>query len=106
MSVEPEEDNLFAWNCTVKGSVSRCRLYSYVRLTDSIIDPSKSDSPYKGGTFRFKLELPPNFPFKAPNVSYTRYISTEVRMSLPRHVACPLHISPFFFDSLLPPPPF
>ncbi|KAF8121915.1 ubiquitin-conjugating enzyme/RWD-like protein [Boletus edulis] len=28
------------------------------------------DSPYKGGTFRFKLELPTNFPFKAPNVVF------------------------------------
>ncbi|KAH0827013.1 ubiquitin-conjugating enzyme [Lanmaoa asiatica] len=49
MSVEPEEDNLFVWNCTVKGA---------------------PDSPYKGGTFRFKVELPPNFPFKAPNVVF------------------------------------
>lgn len=30
----------------------------------------QSDSPYKGGTFRFNLSLPPNFPFKAPTVRY------------------------------------
>ncbi|KAI6036069.1 ubiquitin-conjugating enzyme [Pisolithus microcarpus] len=47
--VEPENDNLFVWNCAVKGA---------------------SDTPYKGGTFRFKLELPSNFPFKAPTVVF------------------------------------
>ncbi|KAI6039941.1 ubiquitin-conjugating enzyme [Pisolithus marmoratus] len=47
--VEPENDNLFVWNCTVKGA---------------------SDTPYKGGTFRFKLELPSSFPFKAPTVVF------------------------------------
>lgn len=26
------------------------------------------DSPYKGGTFYFKLALPEDFPFKAPTV--------------------------------------
>jgi hypothetical protein len=26
------------------------------------------DSPYKDGTFHFKLVLPENFPFKAPTV--------------------------------------
>ncbi|KAF9218250.1 hypothetical protein BS17DRAFT_651568, partial [Gyrodon lividus] len=57
MSVEPQEDNLFLWNCSLKGAVS---------ATCSRLDP---DSPYKGGTFRFKLELPTNFPFKAPSVS-------------------------------------
>lgn len=28
----------------------------------------KSDSPYKGGTFHFKLVFPDNFPFKPPSV--------------------------------------
>ena len=28
----------------------------------------QSDSPYKGGTFSFKLTLPEDFPFKAPTV--------------------------------------
>lgn len=49
INVEPENDNLFVWNCTMKGG---------------------NDSPYKGGTFRFKLELPPTFPFKAPSVTF------------------------------------
>ncbi|KAH7922825.1 ubiquitin-conjugating enzyme [Leucogyrophana mollusca] len=49
ITVEAQEDNLFIWNCSVKGA---------------------SDSPYKGGTFRFKLELPNNFPFKAPSVTF------------------------------------
>jgi ubiquitin-conjugating enzyme E2 D/E len=29
------------------------------------------DSPYKGGTFFFKLTLPEDFPFKAPSVYST-----------------------------------
>ena len=28
----------------------------------------QSDSPYKGGSFHFNLDLPENFPFKAPSV--------------------------------------
>jgi ubiquitin-protein ligase len=28
----------------------------------------QSDSPYKGGTFYFKIALPEDFPFKAPTV--------------------------------------
>jgi hypothetical protein len=28
----------------------------------------QSDSPYKGGTFKFSLVLPENYPFKAPAV--------------------------------------
>jgi len=31
----------------------------------------QSDSPYKGGTFYFKLTLPEDFPFKAPTVRHT-----------------------------------
>ncbi|KAG1782782.1 ubiquitin-conjugating enzyme/RWD-like protein [Suillus placidus] len=49
ISVEPEADNLLVWKCSVKGS---------------------SDSPYKNGTFHFKIELPMNFPFKAPSVTF------------------------------------
>jgi len=29
-----------------------------------------SDSPYKNGTFKFKLIFPENFPFKAPEVTF------------------------------------
>jgi len=49
VKVETEDDNIFVWNCVVTGA---------------------SDSPYKGGTFKFKLELPQNFPFKAPTVTF------------------------------------
>ncbi|KAG2755941.1 ubiquitin-conjugating enzyme [Suillus brevipes Sb2] len=49
ITVEPEADNLLIWRCSVKGS---------------------PDSPYKNGTFHFKIELPINFPFKAPNVTF------------------------------------
>ncbi|KAG2116692.1 ubiquitin-conjugating enzyme/RWD-like protein [Suillus discolor] len=49
ITVEPEADNLLVWKCSVKGS---------------------PDSPYKTGTFHFKIELPTNFPFKAPNVTF------------------------------------
>ncbi|EKM83017.1 hypothetical protein AGABI1DRAFT_111546 [Agaricus bisporus var. burnettii JB137-S8] len=53
ITVTPQEDNLFEWKCSIKGA---------------------SDSPYKGGTFRFNLSLPPNFPFKAPTVTFTTKI--------------------------------
>ncbi|KAG2365794.1 ubiquitin-conjugating enzyme [Suillus spraguei] len=49
ITVEPEADNLLVWKCSVKGS---------------------PDSPYKNGTFHFKIELPMNFPFKAPSVTF------------------------------------
>ncbi|KZV71778.1 ubiquitin-conjugating enzyme [Peniophora sp. CONT] len=49
VSVSPVDDNLFVWNCAIKA------------------DP---DSPYKGGTYKFKLEIPENFPFKAPAVTF------------------------------------
>ncbi|KAH9483994.1 Ubiquitin-conjugating enzyme E2-16 kDa [Psilocybe cubensis] len=53
LSVEPQEDNLFEWKCSIK---------------------AESDSPYKNGTFNFKLSLPPNYPFKAPTVTFTTKI--------------------------------
>jgi ubiquitin-conjugating enzyme E2 D/E len=49
ITAEPEADNLLVWKCSVKGS---------------------PDSPYKNGTFHFKIELPMNFPFKAPSVTF------------------------------------
>ncbi|VDB99949.1 unnamed protein product [Peniophora sp. CBMAI 1063] len=49
VSVSPLDDNLFVWNCAIKAD---------------------SDSPYKGGTYKFKLEIPENFPFKAPAVTF------------------------------------
>ncbi|KAF9452256.1 ubiquitin-conjugating enzyme [Macrolepiota fuliginosa MF-IS2] len=53
ITVDPREDNLFEWKCTIKGA---------------------PDSPYKGGTFHFTLALPSNFPFKAPTVTFTTKI--------------------------------
>ncbi|KAI0648262.1 ubiquitin-conjugating enzyme [Trametes meyenii] len=53
LSVEPLEDNLFEWKCTIRAA---------------------SNSPYKGGTFHFTLSLPENFPFKAPSVTFTTKI--------------------------------
>ncbi|KAJ7046628.1 ubiquitin-conjugating enzyme/RWD-like protein, partial [Mycena alexandri] len=53
ITVETKDDNLFEWKCSIKAA---------------------SDSPYKGGTFRFNLSLPQNFPFKAPSVTFTTKI--------------------------------
>ncbi|KAF8531653.1 ubiquitin-conjugating enzyme [Gautieria morchelliformis] len=49
LSVEPKEDNMLDWTCHIKAA---------------------SDSPYKGGTFHFKLIFPDNFPFKPPSVTF------------------------------------
>ncbi|KAG6919954.1 hypothetical protein DXG01_013303 [Tephrocybe rancida] len=49
VAVEPKDDNLFEWNCSIKAA---------------------SDSPYRGGTFHFTLSLPTTFPFKAPLVTF------------------------------------
>ncbi|KAH9001629.1 ubiquitin-conjugating enzyme [Lactarius akahatsu] len=53
VSYEPAEDNLFNWKCSIKGA---------------------SDSPYKGGTFHFKLVIPEDYPFKPPAVTFTTKI--------------------------------
>jgi len=53
LSVTPEDASLFNWKCTIKAA---------------------SDSPYKGGSFHFNLDLPENFPFKAPSVKFTTKI--------------------------------
>ncbi|KAI0035967.1 ubiquitin-conjugating enzyme/RWD-like protein, partial [Vararia minispora EC-137] len=49
VNVVTMEDNLFLWKCS-------------------------SDSPYKGGTFHFRLEVPDSYPFKAPAVTFTTKI--------------------------------
>ncbi|KAG5647136.1 hypothetical protein DXG03_001091 [Asterophora parasitica] len=49
VTVEPKDDNLFEWNCSIKAA---------------------ADSPYKNGTFHFTVSLPTNFPFKAPLVTF------------------------------------
>ncbi|KAF9009413.1 ubiquitin-conjugating enzyme/RWD-like protein [Cyathus striatus] len=51
--VEPQEDNIFEWKCAIKAA---------------------ADSPYKNGTFRFTVSLPPNYPFKAPTVTFSTRI--------------------------------
>ncbi|KAG2020777.1 ubiquitin-conjugating enzyme E2 [Coprinopsis cinerea AmutBmut pab1-1] len=53
VTVVVDDDNLFEWKCSIKAA---------------------SDSPYKGGTFNLKLTLPPNYPFKAPTVTFTTKI--------------------------------
>lgn len=65
ISYEPAEDNLLNWKCSIKGAVC----YSLPCMITIDSKPSaQSDSPYKGGTFYFKLTLPEDFPFKAPTV--------------------------------------
>src|SRR5436190_19999138 len=34
----------------------------------SVPNPAQSESPYKGGTYHFRVTLPTEFPFKAPSV--------------------------------------
>jgi len=53
LSVTYDDASVFHWKCTIKAA---------------------SDSPYKGGTFHFGLDLPQNFPFKAPSVKFTTKI--------------------------------
>ncbi|PCH38461.1 UBC-like protein [Wolfiporia cocos MD-104 SS10] len=53
LTVEPADDNVFLWKCTIQAS---------------------ADSPYNGGRFHFDLNLPDNFPFKAPTVTFTTKI--------------------------------
>ncbi|KAG6845186.1 hypothetical protein H0H87_012743 [Tephrocybe sp. NHM501043] len=53
LTVDMHDDNIFLWNCLIKAA---------------------SDSPYKGGTFRFTLTLPTDFPFKAPLVTFNTKI--------------------------------
>jgi len=53
ITVEPDESNILDWSCAIKAA---------------------SDSPYKGGTFKFKVVFPDNFPFKAPAVNFTTKI--------------------------------
>ncbi|KAJ8522916.1 hypothetical protein ONZ45_g585 [Pleurotus djamor] len=53
LTVTPSEENLFDWKCSIKAT---------------------PESPYAKGTFNFDLELPQNFPFKAPTVKFTTKI--------------------------------
>jgi len=46
-------DDLYTWKCTIKA------------------DP---ESPYKNGKYHLTLALPPNYPFKAPTVTFTTKI--------------------------------
>ncbi|KZP20772.1 UBC-like protein [Athelia psychrophila] len=49
IKVDTSGENVFEWNCSIK---------------------ALPDSPYKGGTFKFKIDIPQNFPFKAPEVTF------------------------------------
>ncbi|KAH6919000.1 ubiquitin-conjugating enzyme [Coprinopsis sp. MPI-PUGE-AT-0042] len=49
VTVQVDDDNLLEWKCSIKAD---------------------SNSPYKGGTFKLDLVLPPNYPFKAPTVTF------------------------------------
>ncbi|KAI0691179.1 ubiquitin-conjugating enzyme [Cytidiella melzeri] len=53
LTVEPLEDNMYLWNCSINAS---------------------DTSPYKGGIYHFTLTLPENFPFKAPSVAFSTKI--------------------------------
>jgi len=49
VTIDPKEENVLIWHCTVKGP---------------------ADSPYKGGTFHFTVTFPDTFPFKPPTVAF------------------------------------
>ncbi|CAL1703676.1 unnamed protein product [Somion occarium] len=53
LTVTPDEENMLHWKCSIKAA---------------------PDSPYKGGIFHFNLDLPTEFPFKAPSVAFTTKI--------------------------------
>jgi hypothetical protein len=63
--VEPQEDNIFEWKCIIKADVSLEPFFQDDTLSHFEF---KSDSPYKGGKFKFNLTLPSNYPFQAPTV--------------------------------------
>jgi len=45
----PNEDKLLVWDMLIEGPV---------------------DSPYEGFTYKFKVKFPPEYPFKAPRISF------------------------------------
>lgn len=57
----------------------------------------QSDSPYKGGSFRFTVSLPKDFPFKAPTVNrnsscfINRFISGFLLGDFPNQNISPWH---------------
>ncbi|KAF8610307.1 ubiquitin-conjugating enzyme [Ceratobasidium sp. AG-I] len=53
LQVETAEDNLLVWNCSIK---------------------ALDESPYKKGTFKYKIELPDEYPFKPPTVTFSTKI--------------------------------
>ena len=70
LSVTHEDASLFNWKCTIKAAVSPHPSTPLSHLTPvTHRHDYQSDSPYKGGSFHFNLDLPENFPFKAPSVS-------------------------------------
>jgi len=56
---EPVDDNLFNWKCSIKGAVRDVLAY----LSHRVLRSMQSDSPYKGGTFFFKVTFSEDFLF-------------------------------------------
>ncbi|QRV86603.1 ubiquitin-conjugating enzyme [Ceratobasidium sp. AG-Ba] len=53
LTVETGEDNILVWNCAIK---------------------AEDESPYKKGTFKYKVEIPDEYPFKPPKVTFSTKI--------------------------------
>ncbi|KZS99006.1 UBC-like protein [Sistotremastrum niveocremeum HHB9708] len=49
ISISQDEDDVMKWTCHIKAA---------------------PESPYKGGTFKFTMNFPAEYPFKAPSVKF------------------------------------
>ena len=77
LSVEPLEDNILTWKCSIKAAVSNPRPSVAICPRLHLMSSSQSDSPYKGGTFQFTVVFPENFPFKAPTVGTAMAVKSD-----------------------------